>query len=179
MIFILVMVKLKADKREDKKEDKKEEKREEKNTERRYNNINNNNNNNNNNVKICNTKERINDIFDFEKDIIEKDANIGSILNKNNGRIVDRAERIQNPIQNFGSPNKIKSYNDPLESMKNDLIIENKYLEKDKLKPNLMSIGEIVQSNDLHSIKETKDTSLFGKLNFNFIIIAYKSYNII
>lgn len=141
-IFILVMVKLKADKKEEKKEEKTSDRKIE-----------------SNNVKV-NTKERINDIFDFEKDITEKESNIGSVIVKNNGRISDK---LQNPIQNFGSPNKIKSYNDPLETMKNDLIIENKYKEKDKLKPNTLSIGDFIQSIEPQISKDSKDTSLFGK----------------
>lgn len=136
------MVKLKADKKEEKKEEKTSDRKIE-----------------SNNVKV-NTKERINDIFDFEKDITEKESNIGSVIVKNNGRISDK---LQNPIQNFGSPNKIKSYNDPLETMKNDLIIENKYKEKDKLKPNTLSIGDFIQSIEPQISKDSKDTSLFGK----------------
>jgi serine/threonine protein kinase len=144
---ILVMVKLKADKKEEKKEEKISERKMETNI---------------SNIKSYNTKERINDIFDFEKDISEKEQ-IGSVLVKNNGKLAEK-------IQNYASPNKIKSYNDPLESMKYDLIIENKYKEKDKIKTNILNNSDSINPIDQVNIKDTKDSSLFGKkILINFI----------
>jgi serine/threonine protein kinase len=144
---ILVMVKLKADKKEEKKEEKISERKMETNI---------------SNIKSYNTKERINDIFDFEKDISEKEQ-IGSVLVKNNGKLAEK-------IQNYASPNKIKSYNDPLESMKYDLIIENKYKEKDKIKTNILNNSDSINPIDQVNVKDTKDSSLFGKkILINFI----------
>lgn len=135
------MVKLKADKKEEKKEVKSDKTLEK------------------NSLKNWETKERINDIFDIEKDIIDSNNNELTDIKKNNTRLLfDKGH------QTLGSPNKIKTYNDPLETMKKDLISEYQNKESAKIKSNLINIGDFNSNPEIQvNNKDSKDNFVFGK----------------